>query len=182
MFIFSGCVIKIFEGKASQNKKIVIIFSKDVEKYVNSQEEGVWILIPQINSDQYVIKLDGYDDEFSEEWQQKFQYDGFYIEILESLWISDIGSLLSFDKNEFVGESISSKTGDGNVRYSDFKYAVPSGKYLVTIKGYARKQLLDFPNANYGYLFSLTKVDEFDGYKNPREEQYDFNVAGMKQM
>lgn len=27
--------------------------------------------------------------------------------------------------------------------------------------------------------FGLTKVDEFDGFKNPREEIYDFNVAHM---
>ena len=26
----------------------------------------------------------------------------------------------------------------------------------------------------------MKKVDEFDGYKNPREEQYDFNVASLK--
>lgn len=36
---------------------------------------------------------------------------------------------------------------------------------------------MERPNPNYGFLFSLTKVDEFDGFKNPREEIYDFNVA-----
>lgn len=61
--------------------------------------------------------------------------------------------------------------------YSDFKYEVPSGLYLLSIKGYARKQILEYPNPNCGYLFSLVKVKEFDGLKNPREEIYDFNIG-----
>ena len=179
--LFSVDVLQNFLKKEKiRTKKLLTFFQKDVEEYISSQKEGIWLSIPQINSGHYMIKLDGYDDAFSEEWEQKFQYDGFHIEIKESLWISDIGSFLSFNKNEFAGDSICFKTGDGNIRYSDFKYNVPSGKYLITIKGYVRRQLLDFPNANYGYSFSLTKIDEFDGYKNPREEQYNFNVANMK--
>lgn len=38
---------------------------------------------------------------------------------------------------------------------------------------------LDKADVKYGFLFGLTKVDEFDGFKNPREEIYDFNVAHM---
>jgi len=64
--------------------------------------------------------------------------------------------------------------------YSAFKYEVPSGKYLLSIKGYKRKLELEFPNPNCGFLFSLVKVDEFDGFNNPREDElYDFNVANM---
>ena len=63
--------------------------------------------------------------------------------------------------------------------YSDFKYDVPSGQYLLSIKGYARKQTLEYPNSNQGYLFSLVKVGEYDGFKNPREEIYDFNIRHL---
>ena len=64
--------------------------------------------------------------------------------------------------------------------YSDYKYDVPSGKYLLSVAGYVRKSALEQDHVKFGFLFSLTKVDEFVGYKNPREEQYDFNVARMK--
>ncbi|MGN0393736.1 MAG: hypothetical protein ACI4EF_00060 [Coprococcus sp.] len=40
---------------------------------------------------------------------------------------------------------------------------------------------MDRKAVNYGFQFEFKKVDEFDGYKNPREEQYNFNVASMKQ-
>ena len=36
-----------------------------------------------------------------------------------------------------------------------------------------------FPNPNSGFLFSLVKVDEFSGFKNPREDIYNFNVTNM---
>ena len=35
-----------------------------------------------------------------------------------------------------------------------------------------------FKVEEYNEVFK--KVDEFEGYKNPREEQYNFNVASMK--
>lgn len=55
-----------------------------------------------------------------------------------------------------------------------------SGKYLVSIKGFVRKQKLDFPNPNYGFLFSLVAVDEFESFNDPREDEiYYFNVANM---
>ena len=72
------------------------------------------------------------------------------------------------------------QTLDGHKLYSDFWYDIPEGKYLLSIKGYARKEIVDYKDVNYGFQFELKKVDEFEGYKNPREEQYDFNVADMK--
>lgn len=76
-------------------------------------------------------------------------------------------------------EAISFKTGDGDIQYSDFKYDVPAGKYLLSVKGFLRKEKKGFPNPNSGFLFSLVKVDEFSGFKNPREDIYNFNVTNM---
>ncbi|EEG94507.1 hypothetical protein ROSEINA2194_01635 [Roseburia inulinivorans DSM 16841] len=42
-----------------------------------------------------------------------------------------------------------------------------------------RKEKKGFPNPNSGFLFSLVKVDEFSGFKNPREDIYNFNVTNM---
>ena len=95
------------------------------------------------------------------------------------MWIADIGSFYEFDKNEFLGnDEVSYETLDGKTLYSGFRYSVSSGKYSVSIKGYERKKKLDYPNSNFGFLFSLKKVNEFKGFNDPREdERYNFNVA-----
>ena len=161
-----------------RKKKLLDLFQKDRERFLDSQKNGIWIPIPQIKSGEYVIKIEGYDEKFDDNWEEKLEYDGFNIEIKNGLWICDIGTLLTFNKKEYEDKSeISYLDGDGAVLYSDFKFQIPEGKYLVSVKGYVRKTLLKFPIPNYGYLFGFTKVDEFEGYKNPREEVYDFNIA-----
>ena len=50
---------------------------------------------------------------------------------------------------------------------------------MFNIKGYARKEIVDRKAVNYGFQFEFKKVDEFDGYKNPREEQYNFNITSL---
>ncbi|MBQ6697002.1 MAG: hypothetical protein IJN16_09895 [Lachnospiraceae bacterium] len=178
--LFSLEVLQEFLKKEKiRTKKLLAFFQKDKKEYLMTQEKGIWIPFAQINSIKYLIKLEGYDTPFDEEWEEKFEYRGFNIEIKDGLWISDIGSLYSFNAKDFCGSEISYQTLDGNTIYSDFKYDVPAGKYLLSIKGYTRKEKLEKPNPNYGFLFSLVAVDEFSGFKNPREEGYDFNVAGM---
>ena len=193
--VFSLEVLQKFLKKEKvRSKKLLENFQKNKDRYLALQKEGVWVPFPQINSIEYVIKLDGYDEPFNDEWEQKMEYGGFNIEIRDALWISDIGSFYTFNANDYSGNEgtyqtaygimhyiskneISYRTLDGNILYSGFRYDVPSGKYLLSIKGYARKQPVEDPN--YGFLFSLIKVNEFDGFKNPREEIYDFNVANM---
>ena len=65
---------------------------------------------------------------------------------------------------------------NANWEESDYWYDVPDGKYLITLTGFARKEIVDKKAVNYGFHFSLKKVDEFTGYKNPREEVYEFNT------
>lgn len=179
--LFSVNVMRDFlKREKIRSKRVLDFFQKEDNKYLFSQKEGVWFPLVQINSGEYVIKVEGYDQCFDNEWEQKMEYEGFNIDIRGGLWISDIGSLLTFNEKAFGGVERTFEDGDGELLYSDIKYNIPSGKYLITIKGYTRKQLLDFPNANYGYFFSFTQIKEFEGYKNPREEQYNFNVANMK--
>lgn len=108
------------------------------------QKEGIWFPISKINSGQHLIKLEGYDNTFNDEWEQKFEIEGFNLKIEGGLWISDIGSFYTFNEGEFCGEAISFKTGDGDIQYSDFKYDVPAGKYLLSVKGFLRKEKKGF--------------------------------------
>ena len=54
------------------------------------QKEGIWFPISKINSGQHLIKLEGYDNTFNDEWEQKFEIEGFNLKIEGGLWISDI--------------------------------------------------------------------------------------------
>jgi hypothetical protein len=106
-------------------------------------------------------------------WQDKFRYilvDEFQ-DVNQAQY--DVVRMLAEPQNNlFV-------VGDGDIQYSDFKYDVPAGKYLLSVKGFLRKEKKGFPNPNSGFLFSLVKVDEFSGFKNPREDIYNFNVTNM---
>ena len=65
--------------------------------------------------------------------------------------------------------------------YTDIKYDVPAGKYLLSIKGYVRKEQQKYPAPNCGFFFSLTEVENFESFKNPREsDEFDFNIGSMK--
>lgn len=195
--LFSLEVVQTFLKKEKvRSKKLLEKFQKNKELYLAAQKGGVWVPLAEINSIDYVIKLDGYDLSFNDDWEKKMEYNGFNIEIKDALWISDIGSFFTFNESEYSGCEGTYKmpygvtryfseserfyqSSDGHRLYSDFKYDVPSGKYLLSVKGYVRKQALERPNSNYGFFFSLVRVDAFDGFKNPREEVYDFNVAKM---
>lgn len=187
--VFSLDVLQDFLKKEKiRTKKVLQYFQKNPNKYLDALKEGVWIPFVGINSAKYLIKLDGYDPPFSNEWEQKIEYEGFSIEIKHSLWISDTESFHPFDREKYIGNDeisyqVEALIGADFERisvYSAFKYEVPSGKYLLSIKGYKRRQELEFPNPNCGFIFSLVKVDEFVGFNNPREDKiYDFNVANM---
>lgn len=196
--IYSMDVLQNFIKKEKiRTKKLLSLFQKDKKKYLKLQKEGVWVPFVSIDSVKYCIKIKNHSEEFDDEWEKKLEYEGFNLDVENGIWISDTGSFLEFNECEYQGEGeervekfgivsyYSSKerwyrTLDGKKIYSDFWYDIPSGKYLLTIKGYARKEIVDRKDVNYGFQFEFKKVDEFDGYKNPREEQYDFNVASMQ--
>jgi hypothetical protein len=184
--------------KKIRSKKVLALFQKNKDVYLESIKNGVWMPVPSINSGKYVICVEGYDTPFGEEWTQILSYDGFNIDVKNGLWISDIGTLLEFDKMEYEGEGREEtspygtvsyysnkeqwhKDLNGHVTYSGFWYDVPEGKYLLTVTGFARKEATDDKKTNYGFQFKLTKVDGFFEMKNPREETYDFNIGWLHQ-
>ena len=66
-------------------------------------------------------------------------------------------------------------TLDGIQLTSALKFPLEKGKYLVSIQGYKRKEELNFPNSNSGFLFSFTKVEDFEKTNDPRDSKYLFN-------
>lgn len=86
--LFSIEVLQDFLKKEKiRSKKLLEKFQKNKDLYLTTQKEGIWIPIVQIDSGGYVIKLDGYDEPFNDEWEQKLEYDGFNIEIKDTLCI-----------------------------------------------------------------------------------------------
>lgn len=209
--VFSCEVLQDFlKRKKVKTKKLLDKFQKNKELYLDMRKEGIWVPFVPMDAADYVIKLEGYNAPFDEEWEKKREYGGFNIEIKDALWISSIGSFENFRAEEYTGEegTYEAQSGvkyyyDANERcydmpgqeivykgfkgtvpgervYEGFRYVVPSGKYFLSIKGYARKELPGHPEPGYGFLFALEKVEEFDEFNDPGEDDiYDFNVAGM---
>lgn len=178
--VFSLETLQVFlKSEKVKSKKLLNVMQKDDSLFLETQKQGIWLPIPQINSGNYLVKVQGIDEEFDEEWEKKFTIEGFNIEIGDGLWITDIGAFQTFEKEKFGGNEVYSDKKNGMRMYYGIKYEIPSGKYLVSISGYAKIDKVEFPGVNNGFAFSLTKVDEFEGYKNSREDIYDFNVAEM---
>lgn len=164
-----------------KSKKIVAYLQKNHEKYIKSIEVGAWLPIVPIDSIKYIVKVKNLNQSFDEDWEQIINEKGFNLEVGKdnSFWVGDIGSINDWNSNEYLDkETIQYKTLDDITIYSDIRFHIKEGKYLVDIVGYKRKQELDYPESNHGYLLNLTEVKEFDFYKDPREdEKYTFNVS-----
>lgn len=175
-----------------RSKKLLDLFQKKKELFLETIETGTWFPIPSINSGEYVISVEGFDEPFGEEWTEVLSYEGFHLHVKNGFWITDIGEFLKFEESEFQGEGREvvspygtvdyfsdkekwNKDLSGKISYSAYWYDVPEGKYSITITGYARKDVVEDKN-NYGFQFKLKKVEEFMECKNPREEAYEFNI------
>lgn len=178
--LFSLEVLQNFlKREKVKTKKLLQKLQKDKDLFLLTQREGIWLPVVQIDAYKYIIKIDGCDEPFDDEWEEKLEYGGFNLEIQDSLCVASVGLFYDFDANHFSGYETSYQTMDGHTNYSQFKYDIPSGKYLVTIKGYAHKTA-GRKNPKYGFLFSLAKVDAFEGYQNPREDKlYEFNISWL---
>lgn len=103
--LFSVDVLQDFlKINKKRAKKLLHLFQKDKKLYLKSQEQGVWFPMAGINFYEYVIKVDGFDEPFSNEWEQKLEYSGFNLEIKNGLWISGFGSLFEFKPEQYGGE------------------------------------------------------------------------------
>ncbi|MBR5936902.1 MAG: hypothetical protein IKZ90_01365 [Clostridiales bacterium] len=198
--LFSMPHIQAFlKEKKIRSKKVLEVMQKQKDIYLDAIGKGVWLPIVGINSGHYRVCVDGVDEVFDDEWEEIFSYDGFNLEVQDGFWLSDTGSFLKFEPEEYEGdgEEIAGSWGmvtynsskerwhkdmAGTLSYSDVHYDFPNGKYLVTIHGMARK----VPNAergalNYGYRFTLIETDVFTECRNPREnELYEFNTEWLK--
>ncbi len=183
-----------------KSKKLLALFQKDKKTFLKLVKEGVWIPLPQLDSDDYCIKVKNLGEEYDDQWEQVLAYDGFNLEIADGMWVSGLGSFLKFDEAEYPeeGHEYEGPFGikcydsreerwnislNGYKSFSDIRVDIPAGKYLLAIKGFARKEMidrrLDKEAVNYGYQLDLVKVSEFNGFKNPREDEYNFNIGGI---
>ena len=57
--------------------------------------------IPQINAGKYIIKVVGFDALYSDDFEEKFEYEGFNIDIIDGVWIGDIELMQPFEKDVY---------------------------------------------------------------------------------
>lgn len=183
--LFSLPVLQDFlKTEKIRSKKLLTRLQKDKNLFLRTLEQGILFPIVQIDIGRYIVRLDGYDEPFDGDWNLKLEYGGFNINVQDSLCISDLEPLNFYDAEKLNAYENTSQTMDGKTYYNSFQYDVPSGKYLISVKGYAHKNATGHSSSNrqpeYGFLFSLTKMEAFDGFKNPREsELYEFNIAWL---
>ncbi|MBO4494353.1 MAG: hypothetical protein J5752_00675 [Clostridiales bacterium] len=201
--LFSMDKMKAFlkeEGLISRKPLVLLQKSKNI--FLNSIKTGAWVPIPEIDSGHYALSVDGFDEPFDDSWEELFSYDGFNLEVANGIWVSDTGSFLDFDPTDYEGEGREIKGAYGTVQYnsstlrwqkdmagslsnSDIWYDLPAGKYLVSIRGYARKDAGKEPRKagelTSGFRFSFVKTDDFKECRNPREsDDYEFNVEWLR--
>ncbi|MBO0593368.1 hypothetical protein I2486_18360 [Cellulophaga sp. E16_2] len=174
-------VVSFFKKNKNKSKKFLNYFQKNQKNYIESLKEGVWLPILPIDSIEYLIKL---NEKFNDDWIELFEINNFNIEIEDdnNLWIGSLSNLHTWCMEDYDSSKDfnSYETLDDETLYSSFRFNIPKGKYLVNIKGYKRKEKLEYPEANFGFLFELNEVENFDGFKDPREdEKYSFNIAQM---
>ena len=58
-----------------RTKKLLSFFQKKDKKYLLSQQNGVWMPIPQINAGKYIIKVKGIDMPFDDEFEELLEYE-----------------------------------------------------------------------------------------------------------
>ncbi len=181
--LFSLPVLQDFmKQKGISDNKLIPKLQRNRKLFIDSQKAGIWVPLVGLDSVAYDVRLEGQDEPFGDEWEEKLSYTGFNLEIQDTLCMADIGLLHPFEAADFSGDDKHYETRDGHTLYQQFQRKVPSGKYLLGIKGYARKGSKGHGerggNAEFGYWFSLTKVEAFEGYQNPREDElFDFNIG-----
>lgn len=201
--LFSMNTMKAFlkeEGLISRKPLVLLQKSKNI--FLNSIKTGAWFPIPEIDSVGYALSVEGFDEPFDDLWEELFFYDGFNLEVESGVWVSDIGAFMDFDPAKYEGEGQEIKGSYGIVQYnsssirwhkdmngtlsnSDIWYDVPAGKYLVSIRGYARKEAgkeaRKAGEVNSGFRFSFVKTEDFKQCRNPREtDDYEFNTEWLR--
>ena len=181
--LFSLPVLQEFmKQKGISNKKLIPKLQRNRKLFIESLKAGILVPIVGIDSVAYDVRLEGQDEPFGKEWDEKLSYEGFNLKIQDTICMADIGLLHPFEAEDFSSDENHYETRDGHTIYTQFQRKIPDGKYLLNIKGYARKGSEGYGNsggkAEFGYWFSLTKVDAFKGCQNPRDDElFDFNIG-----
>lgn len=176
-------------------KRLLAAFHFNHLLFLKLVKKGIWLTLPQIGCYNYYIAIKNFGEEFDDTWDKVLEYGGFNLSVKDGLWISGNGEFLKYEKEIYEGEEREVTGNFGIVTHyekekhwymtlNDYlvveavKVDLPEGKYLVNIVGYARKETVEDTkqDANYGYQFQFIKVDRFNGYKNPRTDQFNFCI------
>ena len=103
--LFSANTLQEFlKREKIRKKKVLSLLQKNDSLYLLTQKEGVLVPLPQIDDENYAIKLAGQDEPFDDKWERKINYEGFNLEIKDGLWITDIDQLEPFEQLEYHAE------------------------------------------------------------------------------
>ncbi|RZK98963.1 MAG: hypothetical protein EOO62_25490 [Hymenobacter sp.] len=157
-------------------------FDKHRDLLEQALQDGRWLPVATINSIRYLVEVGPAADwqTFGEDWQQVLCLANcnLRVGVDAAVWVGTLDTLDAWNPAEYAHqERLSYQTLDGETLCSAYKFDVAPGMYKVTLRGFKRRQALDYPAPNYGFAYELHPADNFDSFANPLVEQV--NIAKM---
>ncbi|MDJ0367929.1 hypothetical protein QMK33_22535 [Hymenobacter sp. H14-R3] len=163
-------------------KKLNAFFDKNRDLLEQAIQTGSWLPVATINSIEYLVEVGTTADlqTFGKDWQEVLCLANCNLRVGAdaAVWVGTLDTLDAWNPTEYGSkESISYQTMDGETLFSAYKFDVEPSAYKVTLRGFKRRQALDYPAANYGFAYELHPADNFDSFANPLVEEV--NIARM---
>ncbi len=163
-----------------KTKKLASFFDKNRLLLEQAMQAGSLLPLSIIDSVEYVIQVSEGPTSFHDEWVEVVRLDNCNLLVGDdaAVWVGSMGTLDAWNPTDYNNQqSLSYQTMDGETLYSDYRFDVKPGSYKVTLRGFKRRQALDYPAANYGFAYELHPADNFDSFTNPLVE--DVNIGDM---
>lgn len=163
-----------------KSKKLNKFFDKEKNLLEKALQEGSWLPISKISSVRYLVDVNTKHKSFNDDWTEVLVVNDCNLHVGEdsAVWIGTLDMLDEWNAEEFNGkEVISYQTMDGKTLYKAFKFDLKSARYKISIKGYKKNEIVEYTDANYGFLFQPVEVDTLDGFTNPLTQN--LNIAKM---
>ncbi len=156
-----------------RKQKLLDLFSDNHSLYLDSLAAGAWLPMTEINAQRYCIFCQQPPDE---QWQRLATFGSFNLSVADDggLWAVTSGMMNRWKAANFTADIdvMDYQTWTGETLNKAGRLTLARGNYQVEIT--ALKHQL---TGQLGYWLNCVAVAKFDGYQDPRDQQFAFNVA-----
>lgn len=175
---------EVFENTRKElkirSKKMLTYFDKKNSVFYDFINKGAFLPISKIKYGRYELLFNlSLDKKISNEWEIIKHWDNFNLKVEnDTLWALNFEEM----QNWYLPKLSGLASIDGiyydfeDNEHKDFlgiKYDIPSGNYKVEINALQKKiKVPEKELEDYGFLFKLTKVNDFSKSSDPSETQF----------